>query len=191
MKRYGILLICLIMMYGCVQPVQHRVESGKIPEPIIVFRSFSSYYILSCLNDSQDMDREEFAAGFKTAEAGLEHGTDLDVLRFVCLSMNAHAEYKQFQQGIKVYGRYLEEHPELGNDMQGLRILLGRLDEEIRNRWNAWKTLLEEKNELQERLESLQGSFEQVEIKNMELQNQIEQLKNIENIIKSRETDKP
>lgn len=191
MNTYGILFICLLMICGCVQPGQYRIKSDEILDPIIVFRSFSSYYILSCLKDTQDMEREDFAAGFRTAEASLEHGSDLDALRFVCLSMNAHAEYKQLQQGMKVYEQYLEEHPDSGIDMQGLHILLGRLDEEIKNKWSAWRTLLEEKRELQERINTLQGSLEQVELKNMELQNQIEQLKNIENIIKSRETDKP
>lgn len=178
-------------MGGCVQPGQHRVKDDEILDPVIVFRSFSSYYVLSCLNDSQNMNREEFDAAFKAAEAGLEHGTDLDTLRFVCLSMNAQAGYEQFQQGTKVYEQYLQEHPDSGSDMQGLWVLVSRLDEEIKNKWSAWKTLLQEKKELRDQVESLQGSLEQAEIKNIELRNQIEQLKNIENIIKSRGTDRP
>lgn len=191
MKTYTILLVCLLVMCGCVQPGQYRVKSDEILDPIIVFRSFSSYYILSCLKDTQDMEREAFEAGFGRAEAGLEHGSDLDALRFVCLSLNPNADYKKFQQGVKVYEQYLEEHPDSGIDMEGLHLLLGRLDEEIKNKWSAWRSLLEEKRELQERISSLQGSLEQAELKNTELQNQIDQLKDIENIIRRRETDKP
>ncbi|MFA7454499.1 MAG: hypothetical protein WCZ10_08560, partial [Desulfobulbaceae bacterium] len=120
-----------------------------------------------------------------------EQGADLDSLRFVCLSLNAHADVDQFRRGLEVFDRYLRDHPDAGNDMLGLRLLLGRLDEEVRNGWSARQTLLGEKKELQEQLALLQGSLEQVELKNIELQNQIEQLKNIEHIIKSRETDKP
>ncbi|MFA5717201.1 MAG: hypothetical protein WC952_05725 [Desulfobulbaceae bacterium] len=195
MKRYGIwcgiLLIWLAALGGCVQPKQYRSEEKEIMDPVIVFRSFSGYYILSCLQDSLDMDRQEFDRRFATAESASEQGADLDSLRFVCLSLNAHADVDQFRRGLEVFDRYLRDHPDAGNDMLGLRLLLGRLDEEVRNGWSARQTLLGEKKELQEQLALLQGSLEQVELKNIELQNQIEQLKNIEHIIKSRETDKP
>lgn len=195
MKRYGIwcgiLLIWLAALGGCVQPKQYRSEEKEIMDPVIVFRSFSGYYILSCLQDSLDMDRQEFDRRFATAESATEQGADLDSLRFVCLSLNAHADVDQFRRGLEVFDRYLRDHPDAGNDMLGLRLLLGRLDEEVRNGWSARQTLLGEKKELQEQLALLQGSLEQVELKNIELQNQIEQLKNIEHIIKSRETDKP
>lgn len=195
MKRYGIwcgiLLIWLAALGGCVQPKQYRSEEKEILDPVIVFRSFSGYYILSCLQDSLDMDRQEFDRRFATAESASEQGADLDSLRFVCLSLNAHADVDQFRRGLEVFDRYLRDHPDAGNDMLGLRLLLGRLDEEVRNGWSARQTLLGEKKELQEQLALLQGSLEQVELKNIELQNQIEQLKNIEHIIKSRETDKP
>ncbi|MDD3619014.1 MAG: hypothetical protein PHX57_06440 [Desulfobulbaceae bacterium] len=195
MKRYGIwcgiLLIWLAALGGCVQPKQYRSEEKEILDPVIVFRSFSGYYILSCLQDSLDMDRQEFDRRFATAESATEQGADLDSLRFVCLSLNAHADVDQFRRGLEVFDRYLRDHPDAGNDMLGLRLLLGRLDEEVRNGWSARQTLLGEKKELQEQLALLQGSLEQVELKNIELQNQIEQLKNIEHIIKSRETDKP
>jgi hypothetical protein len=174
-----------------VQPKQYRSEEKEIMDPVIVFRSFSGYYILSCLQDSLDMDRQEFDRRFATAESASEQGADLDSLRFVCLSLNAHADVDQFRRGLEVFDRYLRDHPDAGNDMLGLRLLLGRLDEEVRNGWSARQTLLGEKKELQEQLALLQGSLEQVELKNIELQNQIEQLKNIEHIIKSRETDKP
>ena len=62
-------------------------------------------------------------------------------------------------------------------------MLVDRLDEEIVNRWSAWKSLLNDKKELKAKVESLKVTIE-------EQQKQIDQLKNIENIIKSRETVK-
>ena len=68
--------------------------------------------------------------------------------------------------------------------MLGFRILVNRIDEEIMNRWSAWKSLLNDKKELLAEVESLKVRVE-------EQQKQIERLKNIENIIKSRGTDRP
>ena len=64
--------------------------------------------------------------------------------------------------------------------MHGFLVLVDRLDEEILNRWSAWKSLLNDKKELKAKVESLQ-------VKIVAQQHQIEQLKNIENIMKTRE----
>ena len=62
------------------------------------------------------------------------------------------------------------------------------------NRWSAWKSLLNDKKELKAEVESLRkelkAKIESLNITVEEQQKQIEQLKNIENIIKSRETNK-
>ncbi len=73
--------------------------------------------------------------------------------------------------------KYIVEHPNSPDDIQGFQILVNRLDVEMMTKWSAWKSLLEDKKELMAEIE--------------ELQKQIEQLKNIENIIKSREPEKP
>lgn len=136
--------------------------------------------LLTCLNDTESMMREEIDAEIESAEKRLEYGREEDTLRFICLSLNAHAEYEQFKHGTMVLEQYIQDHPESGSDLQGLRILVDRLDDEIKNKWNSWKTLLDDKKALKAEIVSLQARVE-------ELQKQIEQLKKIEEIIKSRE----
>ena len=117
------------------------------------------------------------------AEEALKQERKLDMLRFICLSLNEKADYKQFKHGTEAFDQFLVDFPESGDDMHGLRILVNQLDEEILNRWSAWKSLLNDKKELKAEVESLNVKIE-------EQQKQIEQLKNIENIIKSRENNK-
>ena len=151
------------------------------------------------------LDRKEFDAKFKLAEEGLKQRRNLDQLHFICLSINEKADYKQFKHGMKVLDQYFEDYPESGDDMQGFRFLVDRLDEEILNRWSAWKSLLNDKKELNVEVASLEARIESllndkkelnVEVASLEarieeLIKQIEQLKNIENIIKSREIGQP
>ena len=127
----------------------------------------------------------------------------MDKLRFICLSLHAKADYKQFKQGANNLEQYIAEHPDSSGDIQGLKILVDRLDNEIMSKWSAWKSLLEEKDELKVKVESSRGKIEQNQILMEdlqrqheqdqvlieELQTQVEQLKNIENIIKKRETE--
>ena len=91
---------------------------------------------------------------------------------------------KKFKHGSNVLKQYFVEHPDLGKDLQGIRILIDRLDDEIMNRWSVWKSLLNDKKELNVEVESLKVKID-------EQQKQIDQLKNIENIIKSREAKQP
>jgi hypothetical protein len=123
------------------------------------------------------------------AEDSLQRGNDLDKLNFICLSLHAKADYRQFKQGTRVLEQYVSEHPESPSEIKGLQILVDRLDIEIITKWSAWKSLLEENDELKVKVESSRGKLEQNQVLIGELQNQIEQLKNIENIIKSRETE--
>ena len=148
-------------------------------------------------------DIPDNSANFKMAEDVLLRGNDLDKLNFICLSLHAKADYRQFKQGTRVLEQYVTEHPESQSDIKGLQILVDRLDKEIITKWSAWKSLLEENDELKAKVESSRGKLaqDQVLIEKLqkqlaqdqvligELQNQIEQLKNIENIIKSRETE--
>ena len=181
---------------------QYSSESGDLHVPS------DTNYLLSCLNDMQDIGPEEFAANFEMAENGLQRGRDQDKLRFICLSLHAGANYQQFKDGTKVLEQYIAEHPNTPDDIQGFLILINRLDVEMMTKWSAWKSLLEDKKELMAKVESLQKKLEQdqvliAEVESLqekleqdqvlieELQTQIEQLKNIENIIKSRETEQP
>ena len=182
-KKNLLLLVCLLLLGGCAELRQSGSVIGIRPRPN------DTHYILSCLNTIQNLEPEEFAANFKIAEAGLQDGRDQDTLRFICLSLHAKADYNQFKQGITVLEQYITEHPDSPEDIQGLAILLGRLNEEIEQKWSAWKSLLEDKKKLTADIEALQGKLVEDQIVIMELQKQIEQLKNIENIIKSRETE--
>jgi len=132
----------------------------------------------------EGLPRDEFDAKFKSAEEGLQGGRDLDKLRFICLSLNEKADYKQFKRGKEILEQFVEIHPDHGDELHGFLVLFDRLDQEIMNRWGAWKSLLNDKRELTAEMESLK-------IKVEEQQKQIEQLKNIEPIIKSREAAKP
>ena len=184
-KRNILLLVCVLLLGGCAELRQHSSESRDIFEPNV------TNYLLSCLNNMQDIGPEEFAANLEMVEDGLQRGRDLDKLRFICLSLNAKADYKQFKQGTNVLEQYITEHPSSPDDIQGFQVLVGRLDIAITTKWSAWKSLREDKKELTAEVESLQGMLEQDQVLIEELQKQIEQLKNIENIIKSRETEQP
>ena len=164
---------------------QYSSESGDLHVPS------DTNYLLSCLNDMQDIGPEEFAANFEMAENGLQRGRDQDKLRFICLSLHAGANYQQFKDGTKVLEQYIAEHPNSPDYIQGFQILVNQVDVEMTTKWSAWKSLLEDKKELIAEVDSLQEKLEQDQVLIEELQTQIEQLKNIENIIKSRETEKP
>jgi hypothetical protein len=183
MKRNILLLVCILLLGGCADLRHSGSGSGNL------IKQDDTYYLLSCLNDIQNIEPEDFAANFEMAEAELQYGSDQDTLRFICLSLHAKADYKQFKQGTKVLEQFIAKHPESPDDIQGFQILVDRIDEEIINKWSAWKSLLEDKKELKTEVESLQGNLEEDQIVIEELQKQIEQLKNIENIIKSRETE--
>jgi len=196
-KKNILLFVCVLLLGGCAELRPYSPESAGLREPKV------TDFLLSCLNDIHDIGSEEFSANFKMAEDSLQRGNDLDKLNFICLSLHAKADYRQFKQGTRVLEQYVTEHPESPSDIKGLQILVDRLDIEIITKWSAWKSLLEENDELKTKVESSRGKLEQDQVlieklqKQLaqdqvligELQNQIEQLKNIENIIKSRETE--
>jgi hypothetical protein len=188
-KRNIVLLVCILLFGGCAEMRLHSPEPVKHAEGN--FDLDVTNYLLSCLNDISDMGTEEFAVNFKKAEGALQHGWKQDTLRFICLSLHADADYKQFRQGAKTLEQYISEHPNSSDDIKGFQILVDRLDVEIMTKWSAWKSLLDDKKELKAEVESLQERFEQDQIIIDELHKQIEQLKNIENIIESREAEQP
>jgi hypothetical protein len=179
------LLVCVLLLAGCTELRQYSSESVEIREPKV------TDYLLSCLNDIQDIGPEEFAVNFEMAADSLQHDSNPDKLHFICISLHAKADYKQLKQGIKVLEQYIAEHPDSPDNILGFQILVDRIDKEIITKWSAWKSLLEENDELKIKVQSLRGELEQNQVLIKELRNQIEQLKNIENIIKSRETGQP
>ena len=99
----------------------------------------------------------------------------------------ALADDKQIKQGDKLFKRYIEEHPDSSDDMQGLLVLFDRLEQAKVNSSMDLKKLLDERDELAAQVETLQVQAKQDQERIQELQSQIDQLKNIESIIKNRE----
>jgi DNA repair exonuclease SbcCD ATPase subunit len=187
-------LSVVVLLSGCVATGRQPEGPQRAPEPTVVFRPAAGSYILSCLENLGSMRSKEFNSYFATEEAQLENSTDEDRLRFICLSLNIKANYKQFKKGEAVLEQYIKEHPDSHDEMAGLLGLVARLDQAKVTRWSNRKKMIDEKEEmegevsvLQEEIKALQGECEQDKAKNQELRNQIEQLKNIENIIKNRE----
>ncbi len=177
----------VLLLSGCAELGQRRVVAGGTMDPTVVFRPTDCSYVLSCLDELKSVRGKEFDLHFKAAERKLASGDDRDKLRLICLALNKRADYKQFKKGMEVLSRYIEEHPESGQDLQGLKSLVERLDQAKINRWIARKKFLDRQEELESENERLKGELAQAQVKIRELQNQIEQLKNIENIIKNRE----
>lgn len=189
MKKYIILLlVCVVLLSSCSKKNwQQQDDLDADFVPIDADQTLGTSFLLACINDSKNIGRGEFDVNFEMATKDLQSGQDMDQLRFICLSFNEKADHKQFKQGLTVLKQYIDEHPESGEDMQGFQVIADRLNQEIINRWSAWKTLLNDKKKLAAEVESLRISLETAEARNNELQNQIEQLKNIDTLIKSRE----
>jgi chromosome segregation ATPase len=194
MRLFLFFLCGSFLLGGCVAANRQTAGLDELLEPTVVFRASDSGYILSCLQELGSLHSKEFNAYFSATEARLENGDDEDQLRFICLSLSTKANYKQFKQGEGLLEQYIKEHPDSQKEMAGLRALVDRLDQAKVTRWSSRKKMLDEKEELeaevaalQARIETLQGEHEQDTVRIKELRNQIEQLKNIENIIKNRE----
>jgi hypothetical protein len=170
MKKNILLLVSVLLIGGCAEFWQYGPGTGGGFAP-------NTNYILSCLHEKQHMSQEEFSTNFKIAEKRLSHGSDSDKLHFICLSMHEKASYSQFYQGTKILEQYLDEHPSSSEDIYGIQVL------------SACKSLRSDKKELVGEIESLQKKSKSDQDLIVELQKQIEELKNIENIIKSRETE--
>ena len=180
MKTYIYLFCCLFFLGGCSSLKFTDLSSEDFIIKTDGSPSITSNALLACLNDTESIERKEFDTKFKLAEENLESGQEVDTFNFICLSLNAKADYVQFKHGTMVLEQYMEEHSDSEKDLQGFLIIIDRLDNAIRNKWTSWKTLLNDKKALKADVASLKARVE-------ELQKQIEQLKNIENIIESRE----
>ena len=194
MKKMVFLLGCVLLTNGCVAMNRQVGDQGQGVLPTVVFHSTPGASILSCLKDTAKMRSREFNNVFERAAAQMESGRDEDAIRLVCLSLHTKASYRQFKQGEKILQAYIKSHPDDQKELQGLMALVDRLDQAKVTRWSNRKKLLDEKDELEAEVVSLQArvdtllrEHEQDRVKIQELRNQIEQLKNIENIIKNRE----
>ncbi|MCL1980550.1 MAG: hypothetical protein FWG62_05695 [Proteobacteria bacterium] len=191
-KAYWVsILIAGLMLSGC---------AGKEPEPpkeIITVRATETDEILACYASDKKFSRKEFNNAYKAAFADVTRSKDAEPSPLLCLSLHQLATYKQFKGGLEALVRYIKAQPESAPSLKGLVQLLQRLDQEKVGKWaqnNKNLDVKEEKEELEaenrgllERIDALEKSSAQDQERINGLQQQIEQLKNIENIIKNRE----
>jgi len=190
MNRICLIIVLLsgVLLNGCAGR-----ESDQPKEKIVV-QATDTDTTLSCLAENEKMSRKEFNSAYKTAlvQAGRPEGADIP--RLVCLSLNQQASYRQFKEGMEALSRYIKTHPESAPSLRGLALLIQRIDREKIVKWTQSSKSMDEKEgleaenrELLERNETLEKSATQDQARIKELQQQIEQLKNIESIIKNRE----
>ena len=66
-KKYLLLFCCIAFLGGCAEWRPFKPESARVLEPIVVYPSFGSNYLLSCLSDMQTLERKKFDAKFELA----------------------------------------------------------------------------------------------------------------------------
>jgi hypothetical protein len=192
----SVFLSCLLVS-GCAGGFGKK--EPEEPKEKIVVQATDADTILSCLADNQKMSRKELSEAYKEAYAARAESDGR--FRLICLSLHPDASYKQFKEGVETLSLHIKSHPESAPSLQGISLLMQRIDREKIVKWvqsnknlGAKEGLEAENKELLERNEMLfernrvlekSAASDQVRIK--ELQKQIEQLKNIETIIKNRE----
>jgi hypothetical protein len=190
MKIFIVVLVGLLMN-GCAGGFANSPDQ---PKEAIVDQAGEADAILSCLAGNRKMSRKDFNIAYKKNSANASGAEKGEILRLICLSLGRHASYKQFKAGMELLSRYIKEHPESGPELQGIHVLMQRIDREKINKWVQNNKIMDEKEgleaenkELQERNEVLEKSLANDRERIKELHQQIEQLKNIESIIKNRE----
>jgi hypothetical protein len=195
MKGFCLFVVVLagLLLSGCAENFWKGSSADQSKEPVVACPTDANT-ILSCLAANQKLSRKEFKSEYKTVSAQAVNGTDADILRLICLSLHQHATYKQFKSGMETVASYIKEHPDAAATLQGIHMLMQRIDKEKIVKWAQSNKNLDEKEglesenkELLERNEVLEKAAAQDQVRIKELQQQIEQLKNIENIIKNRE----
>ncbi|MGI6656349.1 MAG: hypothetical protein ACOX5Z_05930 [Desulfobulbus sp.] len=193
MKKYtgwfGV-IVSACVLYGCAG----GQEKAKAPEPVVA-PPLEAEAILTCYADQPKMTRKEFGKAYRAAakrystEATVENARSL-----ICLSLHPYATTKQLTDGIEQISLHAKQHPESNDGLRGLKKMMERINKERSTRWALSTRTAEKKanfadenRSLQEQNAQLLQAAEQDQEKIIELQLQIEQLKNIENIIKSRE----
>jgi len=194
-KGFSLFFILLsgLLLSSCAGGFGMRPSSDQSQESV-VSSSTGADTILSCLAEHQAMSRKDFKAAYKTASVQAAGGAEEGVLRLICLSLHEYASCKQFKYGTDTLVKYIKDHPDDAARLQGIHVLMQRIDKEKIVKWAQSNKNLDEKEgleaenkELSERNEALEKGAAQDQERIRELQKQIEQLKDIENIIKNRE----
>lgn len=194
MKKVCLVVVLLsgLLVSGCA-----GIFGGKDdeqPKERLVIQVSDADTILMCLASQEKLSRKEFTGMYKTAVADAARGEHADMLRVVCLSLHRYASNKQFKDGKEMLAQYLKKHPENTASLQGLLSLIQRIDRERIVKKVESDKIIDEKEGLEaenrdliDRNETLEKNASQDQERIKELQQQIEQLKNIESIIKKRE----
>ena len=194
MKKLCLVLVFLscLLVSGCAGGFGKK--EPEEPKEKIVVQATDTDTILSCLAGNQKMSRKEFNEAYKAVSAKAARVESGEKLRQICLSLHPYASYKQFKEGGEALSLYIKAHPESAHSLRGLSLLMQQLDREKIVKWaqsnknlDAKEGLEAENKELLERKELLEKSAVNDQARIKELQKQIEQLKNIESIIKNRE----
>ena len=190
---FSIFFLCMLLA-GCTGLSFNSSTSRGKQLPTVIFSPTDCDSLLACLEESRELSRNDFKAYYKRVSLEVEKKDPGSTLQLICLSLHHYASYKQFKVGMETLKEYIELHPEERQSLQGLYLLVKRINQEKINRWSQRnrltdekETLEEENRELFEAATVLEKQIEQDGKRINELQKQIEQLKNIENIIKNRE----
>ena len=196
MKGWGLFSVMVsgLLLSSCAGNFWASSPPAQPQEPV-VSRATEAQTILSCLVEHQPLSRKDYKAAYKTASAQASEGAEAATLRLICLSLHEYASYKQFKSGMATLANYSKGHPDAAAaGLEGIQVLMRRLEKEMTVRWAQSNKKLGEKEglggenkELLERNEALEKGAAQDQERISELQAQIEQLKNIDNIIKHRE----
>jgi hypothetical protein len=182
-------LIIFLLTAGCVQKGYLDGTSSSVA-PAVVFEPSESSYLLSCVNELQGLTRKDFVSYSTEVAARLDQGGEEDLFKYICLSLHPKADYKQFKRGKKLLNQYIDEHSDSSVDMRGLLVLVKQLDRAFVGSFSGQNRMREERDRLKAKVTSLELESKQNQGQIQELQRQIDQLKNIENIIKNREHTK-
>ncbi|MCL2340265.1 MAG: hypothetical protein FWC49_01010 [Proteobacteria bacterium] len=188
-KAYWALIVAAgLSLSGCAAKEAQRPKE----EPVV--RTTEADAILACAAENRKFSRQEFDRAYKAALAKATQPDSAELSPLICLSLHPQATYKQFKAATEVLVRSVRKHPESAPSLRGLVQLLQRLDQEKigKRAQNSKHTdereeLESENKELLDRIETLEKNAVQDQDRIKGLQQQIEQLKNIENIIKNRE----
>ena len=181
-------LLLIVISCGCTSCGQrHNGESDSLSAQI-VYHPHDCDTLLRCIQAEQNLSFKMFKQAFAQAEDRVKvDKSDEATLRFICLSLHARANSMQFRLGMQKLTQYIQTHPDMAPGLSGLQYLMQRINKERISGWSKnTKTSMENKG-LMERNEQLELESEQNQARIQELLNQIDQLKNIENIIKNRE----
>ena len=192
-KAYWVsILMAGLMLSGCAGLLKEHEQ----PKEIIKIQATETDAILACSAGDKKFSSKEFNGAYKAALADATRPNNAEISSLVCLSLHQQATYKQFKGGVEALARYVKAHPESTPSLRGLLQLLQRLDQEKIRKWAQNSKKLdarEEKEELEaenrellEHIDALEKNSTQDQAKIKGLQQQIEQLKNIESIIKNR-----